>query len=60
MTENKKEQIYNNYINGNTTDLKAAIGKMTKCDMLDFIEYCARYESRHLIINKMRLLLLSN
>jgi hypothetical protein len=57
MTNNKLEQVYSDYINGNTTDLKAAIGKMTKRDMLDFIEYCAGFESRHLIINKMRLLL---
>jgi len=53
MQESKKFEIYTNYKNGNRAD-KKAYQAMTKLEMLDFIEFCARYESRHLIINHMR------
>lgn len=53
MKESKKFDIYINYKNGNGAD-KKAIKAMSKLELLDFIEFCARYESRHLIINRMR------
>lgn len=58
MTEQKKEKIYNDWKNGNGDD-REAYRKMTKVEMLDFIEYCewVSLEDRPLIINRMRIVL---
>jgi hypothetical protein len=55
-TRSKFEKIFDDWKNGNGDD-KNAIKNMSKLEMLDFIEYCASLESRHLIINRMRAIL---
>jgi len=54
MKEEKKQKIYDDYVNG---DDKKAFFNFSKLEMLEFIEFFARYESRHIIINRMRLIL---
>jgi hypothetical protein len=56
MIEAKKEKIYNDWKNGNGDD-REAYKKMSKIDMLDFIEYCSQFEERSFIINRMRIVL---
>ena len=55
-SRSKFDKIYDDWKNGNGDDGQA-YKKMTKLEMLEFIEFCASLESRHLIINRMRLVL---
>lgn len=59
MTEDKKRKIYEDWKNGNGDDRKA-YQNMTKLEMLEFIEYCAVFEGRPLIINRMFIALLGS
>jgi len=53
--QKKFDKIINDEINGNISDAKNAIKKLTKLELLDLIEYYSgNYGKRHLIINFMR------
>ena len=57
--ENKKfEEIFENSINGNLTDYHNSIRKLTKIELLDYIEYCnGQGYHRHNSINDFRIIL---
>ena len=60
MKDTKKEEIINNMVNGNLSDFRKSVVKMSKKDMLDVIEYYSgNFGGRHIIINHMRLALLT-
>jgi hypothetical protein len=56
MTEQKKREILDNLMNGNRSEFRAAIQRMSKLDMLNLIEYSqGQHEyQRHQLINYMR------
>ena len=49
------DQILSDIDNGNLSDVRKAVKKLTKLQMLDLIEYAAgRGAPRHITINAMR------
>lgn len=53
--ENKFQSILDNDVNGNRTDYALAIKKLTKLEMLGYIEYCQSMGiSRHNTINRIQ------
>lgn len=57
--DNKFDLIFNNKVNGNLTDYSNAIKKLTKLELLDFIEYSIGQKEieRFITINSLRLAL---
>lgn len=55
MEYEKQQEVVDNYINGNISDFKKQIKRMSKLEILDLIEYYSgNVGSRHIIINAMR------
>jgi hypothetical protein len=53
MLEEKKQRIIDNYINGNISTFRNEVVSLSKHEMLELIEFWARNEPRHQIINAM-------
>lgn len=49
----KNEMIYANFINGNSTDFKNSIKKMSKIQLLDLVDYVSEHENVNLFIHKI-------
>lgn len=48
MTDKKKIMLGETYINGNISDTKKAVKRMSKADFIDFAEYLRGYYGKQL------------